>query len=92
MFIGYYKVNIFLPESLSLKEKRRILLGIKEKVRRKFNVAVAEKPVDKWQIAELSFVCINYTRQCVDELISKIDEFLRLRNDIQIMECEKGIL
>lgn len=92
MFIGYYKVNIFLPNSLSLKEKRQILLRIKDKIRRRFNVAVAEKPLDKWQIAELSFVCINYTRQCVDELMSKIDEFLRLRNDIQIIECEKEIL
>ena len=91
MFIGYCKINIFLPESLSLKKKRQVILGIKDRMRRRFNIAVAEKPLDKWQIAELSFVCVNYTRRCVEEQISKVEEYLRFQGKFHIIDCEKQV-
>jgi len=91
MFIGYCKINIFLPQSLSLKRKRQIILGTKERMRRKFNIAVAERPLDKWQIAELSFVCVNYTRRYVEEQLFKVEEYLRLQGEFHIIDCEKQV-
>ncbi|RKY38112.1 MAG: hypothetical protein DRP72_02450 [Candidatus Omnitrophota bacterium] len=42
MFIGYLKVDIYIPYCHSLKEKRQIIARIKERLRNKFNVSVAE--------------------------------------------------
>jgi hypothetical protein len=92
MFIGYLKVNIFIPYSRSLKEKRQVILKIRNRVRNKFNVSIAERPSDKWQICELLFCCVNYTKKCVCDTMAGIEEFIRFYNDIQILSIEKEIL
>jgi uncharacterized protein YlxP (DUF503 family) len=42
MPIGLLTLDIHLPESHSLKDKRQVLRSLKARLRRKFNVAVAE--------------------------------------------------
>ena len=91
MFIGYLKVNIFIPHSQSLKQKRQVVLGVKNRLRNKLNIAIAEKPSDKWQVSELSFVCVNYTKQHVCETMDKIEGFIRYHNDINILDTEKEV-
>lgn len=92
MFIGYLKVRLFIPHSRSLKEKRRVVSSVKHRVSNKFNVSVAEKPSDKWQTSELSFVCVNYTQQYVHTALTKIEEFLRFNNGVNIVNSEKEII
>ena len=92
MFIGYLKANIFIPYSQSLKDKRRIIHSIKSRVKDNFNVSMAERPLDKWQLCELCFVCVNYQKQYVDNVMFKVEEFIRLFRDIQLLETEKEIL
>ena len=92
MFIGYFKANIFIPHSRSLKDKRRVIRQIRDRVRSNFNVSMAEKPLDKWQLSELSFVYVNYTKKCVDDMIHKLEESMRFNYDIQILDTEREIL
>lgn len=42
MFIGILRVEFMLHGNESLKDKRRVAQSLKQKVRNKFNVAVAE--------------------------------------------------
>lgn len=91
-FIGYLKLNIFIPHSRSLKDKRQVLDRIKQRARNNFNVSVAEMPTNKWQRGELFFVCINYTRNYANDLMERIESFIRSENDIHILETEKGVL
>ncbi|MCW8995805.1 MAG: DUF503 domain-containing protein [Psychromonas sp.] len=57
-FITLLTVELLLPHSHSLKEKRRVLRGLKERIRSKFNASVAETAYqDKWQRAVLA-VCL----------------------------------
>jgi hypothetical protein len=92
MFIGYLKVNIFIPYSRSLKTRRQVLSRIKQRAKNNFNVSIAEKPSDKWQRCELSFVCVNYTRKCVDAVIERIESFIKFNSDIHILEIKREIL
>jgi len=92
MFIGYLKINIFIPHSRSLKMKRQIIERIKNKVRNNFNVSIAERPSDKWQICELSFVCVNYTKRCIHKTMQCVEEFVRFNNEVNILNVEKEII
>ena len=50
MPIGLLTLEIHLPEAHSLKDKRQVLRSLKDRLRRKFNVAVAElEHQDLWQ-------------------------------------------
>ncbi|NOQ96617.1 MAG: DUF503 family protein [Calditrichae bacterium] len=55
--VGLLTLDLFLPYSSSLKEKRLVIKSIKDKVRNKFNVSIAEVDYqDKWQRARLGVV------------------------------------
>ena len=50
MPIGLLTLEIYIPEAHSLKDKRQVLRSLKDRLRRKFNVAVAELDgQDSWQ-------------------------------------------
>jgi uncharacterized protein YlxP (DUF503 family) len=50
MPIGLLTLEIHLPEAHSLKDKRQVLRSLKDRLRKKFNVAVAEmEHQDLWQ-------------------------------------------
>lgn len=77
MVVGIAKLEFFLPENGSLKEKRRILNAIKEKTFQKFRIPVSEVGFqDLWQRAEIGFCVPGSDRRLVSELLEKITDFV----------------
>jgi uncharacterized protein YlxP (DUF503 family) len=73
MVIGVLSLEFFLPACRSLKDKRRILLSFKERVRGRFNVALAEVDFqDVWQRAVVAVVTLNCDRVVVDQVLRRI--------------------
>jgi uncharacterized protein len=59
MFIGVGRYELFIPESTSLKDKRRILRSVIQTVQKRFSVAIAEVEYqDKWQRAAVGVSCV----------------------------------
>ena len=92
MFLGYIRLVIFIPHSRSLKDKRQVIESLISKLQNNFKIAVAEKPSDKWQSAELSLACVNYNKTKINSLIEKIENFLRFSREFSIVEIEKQII
>src|SRR5678815_5482405 len=64
-------VEIHLPDVGSLKGKRRALKGLKEKLRRRFEISVAEVDhQDAWQRATLALACVSGDSRHANEVIS----------------------
>lgn len=60
MFIGIGRYELFLPGSVSLKDKRQVLRSVSMHVRRKFNVSIAEVEFqDLWQRAAFGVSCVS---------------------------------
>ncbi|HET9941625.1 MAG TPA: DUF503 domain-containing protein [Candidatus Eisenbacteria bacterium] len=60
MRVGTLEVDLHLPASDSLKAKRSILNHVKDRVRSRFNAAVAEVgPLDLWQRASLGVAVVG---------------------------------
>lgn len=73
MIIGYLSLEIYLPYSHSLKEKRKRLSAIKDRLRKKYNVALAELDYqDKWQRSKLGVVTLNNQKTMVEKLFQRI--------------------
>ena len=77
MIVGVCTVELFLSDSQSLKDKRQVLLSLKERLREKFNLSVAEVDgQDLWQKAVLGMACVaNEGRHCnqvLDQAINLI--------------------
>ncbi len=68
---------VYIPEGHSLKEKRRILNIIKDKVRSRMNIIISEVgDQDLWQKAELGFAVVSNDSSFIDSVISKTTEMI----------------
>lgn len=60
MIVGVATVTLGLPESASLKDKRRVVKSVIARLRDRFNVAVAEVDTQEvWQTATLGIACLS---------------------------------
>jgi len=72
MIVGVLTLDLFFPYAHSLKDKRRILHGFKDRIRR-HNVAVAELEFqDLWQRARLGIVTVNSHASLVEEILGRV--------------------
>lgn len=70
MPVGVLTLEIHLPYAHSLKEKRAVLLKIKDRLRARFNVAVAELDYqDVWQQATLGVTSISNSRPLLEKVL-----------------------
>ena len=86
-------VELHLPEVHSLKEKRHILKGIKERVRHQFNVSIAEVDHhDTWQRAALAVACVSDDSRHANEVISKTVNFIESVAEGRVIDVSIEIL
>jgi uncharacterized protein YlxP (DUF503 family) len=90
MFVGVGQVELYIPESGSLKSKRFVLKSIKTKIRNKFNVSVAEvENNDKWQRASLGIAVVSNNKKIVDSTLNQVINFIE--NDFRVEVIERSI-
>jgi uncharacterized protein YlxP (DUF503 family) len=89
MFVRTLSLTLFIPGSLSLKDKRQVLQSLIEKVRRKFNVAVAEVGYqEQWQRSEIGLAFLSNRYSHLEETQSEIFKFLEEGFMVEITEFE----
>jgi uncharacterized protein YlxP (DUF503 family) len=89
MIVGVLTLEIFFPYSRSLKDKRRALLGFKERLKGRHNVAVAELDYqDKWQRSRLGIVTVNSQAAVVEDLLNRILSDARNLGDGEVVHYE----
>lgn len=77
MVVGTCRVELRIPDSSSLKGKRQVLRSIKDRVRSRFNVSIAEVGyLEEWQRATLAVACVSNEAKAVDEMLSKVVDFI----------------
>ena len=88
MIVGVCTLELEIPASHSLKDKRRVVKSLTTRVRQSFNVSIAEvDSLDAWQRATLGIVCVSSDAQYAQGLLEKvIDNIERMRMDAVIAD------
>ena len=85
MFVAICELELFIPESGSLKSKRFILQSLKTRLRNKFNISVSEVgDNDKWQRASLGISMVANDRKFLDKAFNQIRNFVDNFNGIEL--------
>jgi uncharacterized protein YlxP (DUF503 family) len=75
MSIGLLTLEIHIPDARSLKDKRQVLRSLKDKLRGRFNVAVAElEHQDLWQRSVVGVVSISSDDKHLEESMRAVAE------------------
>ena len=73
--IGVLTLELRIDSSHSLKEKRHVVQSLKERLRHKFNVSVAEiAHQDLWQRATVAAVTVSSDRQNAEKLLRSVED------------------
>jgi len=86
-------VELHLGGVDSLKAKRHVLRGIKEKVKHRFNVSVAEVDHENlWQRATLAVACVANDGRLANEVVSKAVNFIESLSDGAVIDVRVEVL
>lgn len=89
MIIGRCLIRLRLFSPNSLKEKRRILKSLIERLKSRYNISIAEVGEnDSWQIAEIGIGVVANKSVFADEVINKIVHFIDNFDSVEIIDID----
>lgn len=96
MIVASIKIAVHFDQSRSLKEKRRLLKSIIEKLKQRFNVSAAEvADQDLWQKATIGISYVSLTRFqsekqafSIKNFIESLDKGVISQFDYEIIKTE----
>ncbi|MBZ0264185.1 DUF503 domain-containing protein [bacterium] len=73
--IGLLELELSIPESASLKDKRKVIRSFKDRVRNKLNVSIAEVGQQEvWNRAHIAVVTVSTDRASADQRLRLVIE------------------
>jgi uncharacterized protein len=83
------EVEIRIPASQSLKDRRQVVRALLDGVRRRFEVSAAEVGgQDTWQRATLGFAIVASDARIARETVEVIDRFVWSHPEIEVVDVE----
>lgn len=82
MVVGILQVDLSIPGADSLKSKRMVLRSLKDRIRREFNVSIAEvADNDQWHSASLAIAVVSNDRRFANQVLSKVVDLIEATHD-----------
>ncbi len=87
MFIGVCTIELHVPGSGSLKTKRQSLRSLKDRIRNKFNVSVAEvDDNDLWQKASLAVAAVSNDKSHLNQTMDHVLNMVRGVPELNLLD------
>ena len=87
-------MTLRLAGSHSLKEKRQVVRSLLERVRRRYNAAVAEVDEhDSWQTAVIGIAVLSGQAAHADQQLARVLEFIEgMRLDAEVVDSRTEVI
>ncbi len=92
MVVGLLTLDIFIPESGSLKSKRFILKSLKDRLKNKFNISVAEQSNNLWQRVSLFVACVSNGTNHLHSTLENVKNTVESEPLIEILDYSLEII
>ena len=94
MVIGLVTIELHLPGSNSLKDKRSVLKSVMRRIRNEFNVSIAEvDEQDVWRSAVLGAVTVSNDAAYAHGLLTGVVNWIeRTRLDVDLVDYQIEML
>jgi uncharacterized protein len=80
-------MEIHIPDSGSLKSKRKVVKHLLETCRVRFGVAVAEVGhQDRWQRSALAFAAIGSSAGQVEDVLDSVERYIWSHPEVDVLE------
>ncbi len=87
MIVGLLTLELHLPESNSLKSKRSIIKSLKDRIKNKFNVSIAEVDAnDLWQRSVLGAACVANDTKVINQTLDSIRNMVLNTPSVELID------
>lgn len=92
MITAICNIEIYIYESNSLKDKRKVIKSLMSRVRERYNVSISETDYnEKWNRAMISVAHVSNSRVLGEQTIDKIVDFMEKDGRVEIVNTERMI-
>jgi uncharacterized protein YlxP (DUF503 family) len=93
MVVGILQFELHVPWSTSLKDKRRVVRSVCDRLRREQHVSVAETGAQEMlNMARLGLACVGTDGRRVGQALDRVMEMLRAVPDAELGDTQRDIL
>ena len=90
MFVGIVRIELHLPASGSLKDKRSVVRSLKERIRQRVQASVAEVDhQDLWQRAALGVAVVSGESRQVDERLQAVRQLVHGTHGAELLDWQE---
>jgi uncharacterized protein YlxP (DUF503 family) len=83
-----FEVEVRIPQSQSLKDRRQVVRSLLDGARQRFGVSAAEVGgMDTWQRVTLGFAVVASEAHLAEGVVDSIDRFLWSRPEIEVVDA-----
>jgi len=93
MFVGVARIVLQIPGARSLKDRRRVVKGLKDRARAKLPVSIAEVgDLSRWQVATLGVSVVSNDSARCSELLSHVATLAGSAHDALVADVATEIV
>lgn len=93
MVIGVLTVDLIIPESNSLKDKRQVVKSLLDGIRNRYNVSAAELgDLDVWRRASIGVACISNDKKVANTVLNKVLAGIESNPRVSVEGCQVEFL
>jgi len=93
MTIGVLQIELSVTDAMSLKDKRRVIKSIKDRIAHAHNVSVAEVgALDEHRRCVLGLAMVGNEKRYVEGALSKLVDFVRAVPQVSLIDYQIDLL
>lgn len=93
MIVGLLTMELHIPESNSLKAKRLVIKSLKDRIKNRYNVSIAEVDAnDLWQRCVLGTACVGNGTKIVNQTLNQVLEFVLNTHSVEVIDSTMELL
>lgn len=92
MIVGSVRIELHIPAATSLKQKRAVVQGLKERIRSRVRAAVAEVDhQDLWQRAALGVAVVSAEGAQVTEMLAAVRRLVDATYEAELLDWQEDV-
>jgi uncharacterized protein YlxP (DUF503 family) len=93
MIVGLLTLDLHIPESHSLKSKRMVIKSLIDRIKKKFNVSVAEVDANNlWQRSVIGIALVANETQIINKVFEKIRNMVSITHTVELIDSTMELL
>lgn len=89
MVVGILTMDLLIPESNSLKDKRQVVKSLLDGIRNKYNVSAAEiDALDIWRRTVIGVACVSNDKSFANSVLNKVLDSVNANPRVSVESCQ----